>query len=70
MDCAIEECRRRDPKGLYAKADAGLITNLTGVSSPYVPPTRPDLVVASQHESVTTAVARVTDLLRRRRILL
>jgi bifunctional enzyme CysN/CysC len=70
VDCAIEECRRRDTKGLYAKADAGLITNLTGVSSPYVPPTRPDLVVASQHESVTTAVARVTDLLRRRRILL
>jgi bifunctional enzyme CysN/CysC len=69
VDCDLDECRRRDPKGLYAKADAGLITNLTGVSSPYVPPTRPDLVIASQHENVATAVARVTDLLHRRRIL-
>ena len=38
VDTPIEECRRRDPKALYAKADAGLIENFTGVDAPYEAP--------------------------------
>jgi bifunctional enzyme CysN/CysC len=64
VDCDVEECRRRDPKGLYARAAAGEIPNLTGVSAPYVPPERPDLVLPTQRESVSTAIARVIDMLR------
>src|ERR671927_970364 len=41
----LEECERRDPKGLYARARAGEITGLTGVDDPYEPPTAPDLVL-------------------------
>jgi bifunctional enzyme CysN/CysC len=43
VDTPIEVCRGRDPKGLYARADAGEIKNFTGVDSPYEPPVRPDL---------------------------
>ncbi|MBX9595346.1 MAG: adenylyl-sulfate kinase, partial [Roseomonas sp.] len=43
VDTPIEECVRRDPKGLYAKAMAGTIKNFTGVSSPYEPPETPEL---------------------------
>ena len=43
IDTPIEVCRSRDPKGLYARADAGEIKNFTGVDSPYEPPDAPDL---------------------------
>ena len=45
VDTPIEECRRRDPKGLYAKVDAGLLRNFTGVDAPYEAPEAPELHV-------------------------
>jgi bifunctional enzyme CysN/CysC len=45
VDTPIEECERRDPKGLYAKARAGEITGFTGIDDPYEPPLRPELVL-------------------------
>ncbi len=47
VDATLEECRRRDVKGLYAKADAGLIRNFTGISAPYEPPLAPELHLAT-----------------------
>jgi adenylyl-sulfate kinase len=44
VDTPIEECERRDPKGLYAKARAGEVA-LTGIDSPYEPPLSPELVL-------------------------
>ncbi|MEA2177909.1 MAG: bifunctional enzyme CysN/CysC, partial [Solirubrobacteraceae bacterium] len=43
VDTPVEECERRDPKGLYAKARAGEITGFTGVDDPYEAPASPDL---------------------------
>jgi bifunctional enzyme CysN/CysC len=43
VDTPIEECVRRDPKGLYKKAMAGQIPNFTGISSPYEAPENPDI---------------------------
>jgi adenylylsulfate kinase len=43
MDTPLEECERRDPKGLYKKARAGEIPNFTGISDPYEPPETPEL---------------------------
>ena len=43
VDTPLEECERRDPKGLYAKARAGEITGFTGIDGPYEPPKHPDL---------------------------
>jgi bifunctional enzyme CysN/CysC len=45
VDTPIEECERRDPKGLYARARAGQLTGFTGVDDPYEPPLAPDLVL-------------------------
>src|SRR5919204_2297023 len=55
----LEECERRDPKGLYARARAGEISGLTGVDDPYEPPEAPDLVVGagSVDESVASVLA-------------
>lgn len=43
IDTPIEECARRDPKGLYRKAQSGLLGNFTGISSPYEAPREPEL---------------------------
>jgi bifunctional enzyme CysN/CysC len=43
VDTPLEECERRDPKGLYVKARAGELPGFTGIDDPYETPTRPDL---------------------------
>ena len=43
VDTPLEDCVRRDPKGLYAKAQAGRLKNFTGVDAPYEPPDNPDV---------------------------
>ena len=66
VDCPLEECIRRDRKGLYAKALAGEIPNFTGVSDPYEPPESPEVAVEthrlSPEESVQRVVTRLEDL--------
>jgi bifunctional enzyme CysN/CysC len=58
VDTPLEECERRDPKGLYAKARAGEITGFTGIDAPYEPPSAADVTLrpgdtdASVHELV------------------
>ena len=59
----LEECERRDRKGLYAKARKGLIAEFTGISSPYEVPTDADLVIDTSRVSVPDAVAQVWRLL-------
>jgi bifunctional enzyme CysN/CysC len=61
VDTSLEECERRDPKGLYAKARAGEIKDLTGVGSPYEEPQSPDLTTSADLEE---AVRQVLGLLR------
>jgi adenylyl-sulfate kinase len=60
----LEECERRDPKGLYARARAGEITNLTGVDDPYEPPVDPEVTVGAG-EPPAEAVAAVLAALPR-----
>ena len=47
IECPVEICATRDKKGVYEKAKAGIIKGFTGVSAPYEPPDRPELVVHS-----------------------
>jgi adenylyl-sulfate kinase len=61
----LENCERRDVKGLYARARAGEIKNFTGVDSPYEPPTHPELVLRDG-ESLDTQVQRLCELIRTR----
>ena len=69
VECGVEECRRRDPKGLYARAERGEIPELTGVSSPYEAPERPELVLRTDRETADASVARLLAHLRERGIL-
>lgn len=59
VDCPIDECIRRDVKGMYAKAMNGEIANFTGVSDPYEPPLRPDVTVRTGAEEVGESLAKI-----------
>ncbi|MFC6741849.1 adenylyl-sulfate kinase [Methylobacterium tardum] len=48
IDTPLRICEERDPKGLYSRARAGLIPDFTGISAPYEPPEKPDLVVRTE----------------------
>ena len=63
MDTSLEECERRDPKGLYARARAGQLPGFTGIDSDYEVPARPNLVLAPSSGALTDQVARVLELL-------
>lgn len=57
----LEECERRDVKGLYKKAREGEIPNFTGITSPYEVPAAPDLVINTQEISIEDAVTFIVD---------
>jgi adenylyl-sulfate kinase len=65
VNTPAEECARRDPKGLYARAHSGELTGLTGVDAPYEPPLTPELELTPELD-VETAVAAVLGALRER----
>ena len=66
VDCPIEVCEQRDPKGLYSKARAGQIKNFTGVDSVYEPPEHPEIVLKTAERSVDEIADQVIDYLRSR----
>ncbi|WP_028061298.1 adenylyl-sulfate kinase [Candidatus Solirubrobacter pratensis] len=53
----VSVCASRDVKGLYAKARAGEIAHLTGVSDPYEPPTHPEVVLNTEHQTPESSAA-------------
>jgi bifunctional enzyme CysN/CysC len=63
VDAPLEECERRDRKGLYAKARRGELRNFTGIDSEYEPPESPDLHLSTMAESAEECVQRVLHLL-------
>jgi bifunctional enzyme CysN/CysC len=64
VDTPLEECERRDPKGLYARARAGELQGLTGIDAPYEAPERPELTLGTLGDSVDDAVAAIIEALR------
>lgn len=61
----LEECRRRDPKGLYEKALRGDIPNFTGVGSPYEPPEHPQIVIDTSEYSPEEALEKLMEELKK-----
>ena len=55
----LEECEKRDPKGLYKKARKGDILNFTGISDPYEPPENPEIEIDTSGITVDEAVDRI-----------
>jgi adenylylsulfate kinase len=68
VKCSLEECERRDVKGLYQKARNGEIGQFTGISSPYEEPEAPELVIESGELSVEASVATIVSYLESRGI--
>ena len=69
VDCSLAEAEKRDPKGLYKKARAGIIKNFTGISDPYEAPDAPELVLKSDQMSLEDEVNAVLKLLADRGII-
>jgi bifunctional enzyme CysN/CysC len=69
VDTPVEECRRRDPKGLYQKADAGQIRNFTGVDAPYEEPLDPEIRLRTLEAKPETLADEVMASLRKRGVI-
>jgi adenylylsulfate kinase len=63
VKCPVEECIKRDVKGMYEKALRGEVTGFTGVDDPYEEPLNPDLVLETHKESVEESVNKVLSLM-------
>lgn len=59
----LEECKKRDSKGLYAKAERGEIKNFTGIDDPYEVPLQPEIRIDTTEITVREAVRRVTSII-------
>lgn len=63
VKCSLNECEKRDPKGLYKKARTGEITNFTGVSAPYEEPEHPEIIIDTNRFSVEECALQIIDFL-------
>lgn len=61
INTSVEECERRDVKGLYKKARAGEIKNMTGISAPYEAPENPDIEIKTEEVSVEDAANKIVE---------
>jgi len=69
VDTPVDECRKRDPKGLYAKADAGQIKNFTGVDAPYEAPLAAEVHLRTVDETAESLADQVVMELRNRKLI-
>ena len=65
----LDVCESRDPKGLYAKARAGVIKEFTGISSPYEAPEHPELTIDTGAQELSQSVALVINALQSRGVI-
>ncbi|MFO8067380.1 MAG: adenylyl-sulfate kinase [Bacteroidales bacterium] len=63
IDCPLDICEKRDPKGLYKRARAGKIPDFTGIDSPYEKPQNSDIIIDTESLSVEQAVSKIVEYL-------
>lgn len=63
INTSLEECERRDVKGLYAKARKGEINNFTGISAPYEAPVNADITITTENTSIQDSAQQIMNLL-------
>ena len=68
-EATLETCERRDVKGYYKKARAGIIKNYTGIDSPYEIPDNPELTLNTDNQTLEESVQAVLELLKQKVIL-
>lgn len=64
VNTSVEECERRDVKGLYKKARAGEIKNMTGISAPYEAPENPDIQINTEETAIEEAVEQIIEIIK------
>jgi bifunctional enzyme CysN/CysC len=69
LSTSLEECERRDPKGLYVKARAGEIREFTGIDSPYEPPIAPQLTIDTSKQEIAASIDQILRYLENRGFL-
>jgi adenylylsulfate kinase len=69
VDCPLDECIKRDTKGLYKKALAGEILEFTGISSPYNPPNHPEIILRTGEEDVNQSVQKILEYLNSNQLI-
>lgn len=66
INTSVEECERRDVKGLYKKARAGEIKNMTGISAPYEAPENPDIEIITEQQSAEAAADVILEFVQQK----
>lgn len=61
VECSIDVCASRDPKGLYARAKNGEIATLVGFNSTYLPPEHPDIILNTENSDVESVVHQIEE---------
>jgi adenylyl-sulfate kinase len=69
VQCPLEECIRRDPKGLYAKATRGEIQNFTGISDPYEEPQNPEITLLTDQQTPEECIQLILKKLKDLRLI-
>ena len=69
INTSVEECERRDVKGLYKKARKGEIKNMTGISAPYESPLHPDIQINTEEVTVVDATKQIINFINPKLIL-
>ena len=69
VKCSVEKCEQRDVKGMYAKARKGEIKGFTGIDDPYDAPQNPDLLIDTEHESLSDSANKIKDFLKKRNLI-
>lgn len=63
VKCDIEECKKRDVRGMYKKALAGKIKDFTGIQDPYEEPRRPDLILNTNEDKIAESLNKILNLI-------
>jgi len=69
MDTALDECEKRDPKGLYKKARSGQIKNFTGIDSEYEIPETPEIIINTVELSIEECADKIITYLKDNKII-
>ncbi len=69
VDCSLEAAEERDPKGLYKKARAGEIKNFTGIDDPYEAPSKPEIHLRSDQQTLEEEIQEIMAVLKDRGII-
>lgn len=69
VKCSLQECIKRDPKGLYKKALRGEIKHMTGIDDPYEPPEKPEVVVDTEKFRAENNANKIINYLEKRKLI-